>query len=69
MSEFGRVSICVGAASFDSHSQGWALPGERAAASEPEVQCLLAFADQALYQAKQAGRNQSACVSIDLPPF
>lgn len=69
MSEFGRVSICVGAASFDSHSQGWALPGERAAASEPEVQRLLAFADQALYQAKQAGRNQSACVSIDLPPF
>lgn len=71
-SDRGWLSVSIGIATFDDRSPGW----ERAAAimqsggSPPAgmtVERLLAFADSALYAAKQAGRAQSSFKRIDLP--
>ena len=68
-SDYGRVSLSVGVASFDSNSSLWQVcarrPAEVESAMLPGIAELLACADRALYQAKHEGRNCSRFVRID----
>lgn len=68
-SEFGQVTVSVGAASFDSASNSWNQTGARLQNSLPDTSSaaeeLLAVADLALYQAKNEGRNCSRFARIE----
>lgn len=68
-SDYGRVTVSVGVASFDSNSSLWQVcarrPAEVESAMLPGIAELLACADRALYQAKHEGRNCSRFVRID----
>lgn len=71
-SPFGHVTVSVGVASFDRSSRAWSqlgccLQGKK---SQPclSVAELIAFADSALYQAKNDGRNCYRSVGIECDP-
>lgn len=70
--DLGRVSVSAGIASFDESSTGWEgasalMQSEGTPPAGMTVERLLAFADGALYAAKQAGRARSSFARIDIP--
>lgn len=71
MASLGRLSVSIGTASFDESSEGWTsvsamMQFEGTPPAGLTVERLLAFADRALYAAKQAGRARSSHERIDL---
>jgi diguanylate cyclase (GGDEF)-like protein len=68
--ELGRISGSIGVASFDAQSPGWSQPISDSAALDLSLNAqgamhMLATADKALYQAKQAGRAQAVFSQVD----